>query len=111
MKHQFKLILLVFIYFFFFAAVYLKIPFFWDMSPRQTAVGSRRFDATFCPHLQGSECQLDTPKLQDDTTLSQNVGIRSFIGTTSYMRSMEHLIRFLRVFNDGQQTAMLCNVK
>jgi len=43
--------------------VYQKIPFFWDMSPRKTAVGSRLFDATVCPHKQESKCRLDITTL------------------------------------------------
>jgi hypothetical protein len=61
MLHQFKPILRVVSVF---AAVYL------NMSPRQTAVGSRRFDATFY-RIQGSKCHLYITTLQgEDTTLA-----------------------------------------
>jgi hypothetical protein len=35
--------------------VYLRITLLWDMKLCQWVVGSWRFEATYCPHLQGYE--------------------------------------------------------
>jgi len=40
-----------------FAAMQLRIPFFWHMTHRHEKVRSRHFEGTYCLHLQGSvEC-------------------------------------------------------
>ena len=37
-----------------FAAIELRIPFLWDVTACQWVIGSRLFEGTWCPHLQGS---------------------------------------------------------